>query len=110
LWQSSRKEAHTENHAQRNAGVRPHHLAAWSSWGSKPRGRPVRPASPAAQRRAAELAAKTIEGMIDPAASPEERVQRRRRLTKEPPEFREDVLGSCETLSRMVEFGLKAKK
>jgi hypothetical protein len=48
--------------------------------------------------------------MIDPAASPEERVQRRRRLTKEPPEFREDVLGSCETLSRMVEFGLKAKK
>jgi hypothetical protein len=40
--------------------------------------------------RAAELAAKAIEGMIDPAAPPEERAQRRRRLTKGPPEFRGD--------------------
>ena len=40
--------------------------------------------------RAAELAAKTIERIGDPAAPPEERAQRRRRLTKGPPEFRED--------------------
>jgi hypothetical protein len=40
--------------------------------------------------RAAELAAKTIEKIIDPAALPEERAQRRRRLTKGPSEFRED--------------------
>jgi hypothetical protein len=40
--------------------------------------------------RAAELAAKTIEKMIDPSATPDERDQRRRRLTKGPPEFRED--------------------
>jgi hypothetical protein len=40
--------------------------------------------------RAAELAAKTIEKIIDPAAAPEERAQRRRRLTKGPLEFRED--------------------
>jgi len=40
--------------------------------------------------RAAELAAKTLEKIIDPAAAPEERAQRRRRLTKGPSEFRED--------------------
>jgi hypothetical protein len=40
--------------------------------------------------RAKELASKVIEKMIDPAAPPEERAQRRRRLTKGPPEFRED--------------------
>jgi hypothetical protein len=39
--------------------------------------------------RAAELAAKAIEKIIDPSAPPEERAQRRRRLTKGPPEFRE---------------------
>jgi hypothetical protein len=39
--------------------------------------------------RAKELATKAIEKIIDPAAPPEERVQRRRRLTKGPPEFRE---------------------
>jgi hypothetical protein len=39
---------------------------------------------------ASELAAKTIEKIIDPSAPPEERAQRRRRLTKGPPEFRED--------------------
>jgi hypothetical protein len=37
--------------------------------------------------RAAELAAKA---MGDPTAPPEERAQRRRRLTKGPTEFRED--------------------
>ncbi len=40
--------------------------------------------------RAAELAAKTIDKIMDPAAPPEERAQRRRRLTKGPTEFREN--------------------
>jgi hypothetical protein len=40
--------------------------------------------------RAAELAAKAIDGLVDTSAPPEERAQRRRRLTKGPPEFRED--------------------
>jgi hypothetical protein len=40
--------------------------------------------------RAAELAAKAIDKLGDPAASTEERDERRRRLTKGPPEFRED--------------------
>jgi hypothetical protein len=40
--------------------------------------------------RAAELAAKVVEKIIDPSAPPEERAQRRRRLTKGPQEFRED--------------------
>jgi hypothetical protein len=39
--------------------------------------------------RAKELATKTIEKIIDPSAPSEERAQRRRRLTKGPPEFRE---------------------
>jgi hypothetical protein len=39
--------------------------------------------------RAAELAAKVIDKLGDPAASTEERDERRR-LTKGPPEFRED--------------------
>jgi hypothetical protein len=39
--------------------------------------------------RAAELAAKAIEKMIDPSASADEHHQRRHRLTKGPPEFRE---------------------
>jgi hypothetical protein len=39
--------------------------------------------------RAKELAARTIEKMIDPSVSPEDRTQRRRRLTKGPLEFRE---------------------
>src|ERR1700722_3617065 len=45
---------------------------------------------PARSARAAELAAAQIEKMIDPATSADERAQRRRRLTKGPPEFRED--------------------
>ena len=40
--------------------------------------------------RAAELAAKAIDKMGDCAADPDERAERRRRLTKGPPEFRED--------------------
>jgi hypothetical protein len=39
--------------------------------------------------RAKELATKAIEKMIDPAAPPEERAQRRQRLTKGPLEFRD---------------------
>jgi hypothetical protein len=46
--------------------------------------------SPARADRAKVLAAETIEKIIDPATPPEERAQRRRRLTKGPPEFRED--------------------
>jgi hypothetical protein len=46
--------------------------------------------APARAARAKELATKAIERMIDPAAPPEERAQRRRHLTKGPSEFRED--------------------
>src|SRR6202165_41434 len=45
---------------------------------------------PGRRLRAQELATKAIEKIIDPAAPPEERAQRRRRLTKGPTEFRED--------------------
>src|SRR5258707_10233656 len=45
--------------------------------------------SPARAARAKELAAKAIDKMIDPAAPPEQRAQRRRQLTKGPSEFRE---------------------
>jgi hypothetical protein len=45
---------------------------------------------PGLRLRAMELAAKAIEGIIDPATPSEERAQRRRRLTKGPTEFRED--------------------
>jgi hypothetical protein len=44
---------------------------------------------PARAARARELAAEAIDKMGDPAASTEERAQRRRRLTKGPEEFRE---------------------
>jgi hypothetical protein len=51
---------------------------------------PATPVSKTGRRlRARELATTAIEGMIDPAAPPEERAQRRRRLTKGPTEFRE---------------------
>jgi hypothetical protein len=50
----------------------------------------IEPAAKAARSsRAAELAAAAIDKMADPAAPPEERDERRRRLTKVPPEFRE---------------------
>jgi hypothetical protein len=39
--------------------------------------------------RAKELAANTIEKIIDPAALPEDRIERKRRLTKGPAEFRD---------------------
>ena len=51
---------------------------------------PARPASkPGRRLRARELATTAIEKIIDPAAAPEEQAQRRQRLTKGPPEFRE---------------------
>jgi hypothetical protein len=51
---------------------------------------PARPASrPGRMLRAAELAANAIDKIADPAAAPEERAQRQRRLTKGPAEFRE---------------------
>jgi hypothetical protein len=40
--------------------------------------------------RTSEMAAQTIERKLDPAVAEEERTKRRRRLTKGPPEFRED--------------------
>lgn len=46
--------------------------------------------APARAASAKELATKTIEKIIDPAAPPEERAQRPRRLTKGPLEFRDD--------------------
>jgi hypothetical protein len=49
------------------------------------------PAQRSRAARAAELATKAIEKMIDPAAAPpEERARRRRRLTRGPSEFLED--------------------
>src|ERR1700676_4436095 len=51
---------------------------------------PARPVSkPGRRLRAQELATKAIEKIIDPSAPPQERAQRRRRLTKGPIEFRE---------------------
>jgi hypothetical protein len=45
--------------------------------------------TPGRRTRAQDLAKDAIEKMADSAASPEERAQRRRRLTKGPEEFRE---------------------
>ena len=50
---------------------------------------PAGPVSKPGSLRAQELAATAIEKIIDPTAAPEERAQRRRRLTKGPEEFRE---------------------
>jgi hypothetical protein len=50
----------------------------------------VKQPSSSTTARAKELATKAIEKIIDPSALPEERAQRRRRLTKGPLEFRED--------------------
>jgi hypothetical protein len=44
--------------------------------------------------RAKELARNTIEKIGDPSASPEERTERRRKLTRGPQEFREDRVDS----------------
>jgi len=52
---------------------------------SKPAGRP----SFKIAEKAKQLAAKTIDGLIDPSAPIEEKVNRKRRLLKGPEEFRE---------------------
>jgi hypothetical protein len=50
----------------------------------------ARPAGkPGRMLRAQELASKTVEKLVDPTAPPEERAERKRRLTKGPEEFRE---------------------
>ena len=46
--------------------------------------------SAAFAHRAKELATRAVDTVIDPSISQEERDQRRRRLTKGPPEFRDD--------------------
>lgn len=46
--------------------------------------------------RAAKLAAGALEKIEDPAAPPQERVQRRRKLTKGPSEFRKDRIDQPE--------------
>jgi hypothetical protein len=46
--------------------------------------------------RAKELATNAIENIMDPAAPPAERAQRRRRLTKGPSGFREDRVDLAE--------------
>jgi hypothetical protein len=52
--------------------------------------------SAARAHRAKELATNAIEKIMDPAAPPAERAQRRRRLTKGPSEFREDRVDLAE--------------
>jgi hypothetical protein len=55
---------------------------------AKTEAKPVR--KPGRRLRAQELATQAIEKIIDPAAPPDERTQRRRLLIKGPLEFRED--------------------
>jgi hypothetical protein len=90
--------------------LQPEPLGALDKWVSKQKDRPTRaeairrlvelglkvktPArpvsSPGRKLRAQELATTAIEKIIDPAAPPEERAERRRRLTKGPSEFPEE--------------------
>jgi hypothetical protein len=62
--------------------------------GPEKRGEPAAPAKPLSEpgrrQRAKELAAAAIEGIIDQDTPPEERAQRKHRLTEGPSEFRED--------------------
>jgi hypothetical protein len=51
---------------------------------------PAKPVSKPGRRLRAQELANAIEKIIDPTAPPEERAQRRRRLTKGPTEFSED--------------------
>ena len=69
----------------KEAAARAAELAAKSIGGLPPN----HVAKPGRRKRAKELAKDAIEKIADPAASPEERTERRRRLTKGPPEFRE---------------------
>ena len=57
-----------------------------------------------------ELAARTIDRLVDPAASAEEKASRKRRLLKGPEEFRElRVDRANKKFTGVVESGLKAK-
>ncbi|WP_426442407.1 hypothetical protein [Bradyrhizobium genosp. P] len=47
----------------------------------------VTPTAAASAERAKELAGKTVDRLIDPAAAPEEKAARKRRLVKGPAEF-----------------------
>lgn len=49
----------------------------------------VTPTAAASSERAKELAGKTVDRLTDPAAPPEEKAVRKRRLIKGPSEFRE---------------------
>jgi hypothetical protein len=89
--------------------MQPNPLSALDRWAAKQSDQPTRaeairrlvelgltvkmPATPVSKPgrrlRARELAAEAIDKMADPAASTDERDQRRRRLTKGPEEFRE---------------------
>jgi hypothetical protein len=69
---------------------RAHAIRRLVALGLKVKLRPRPVSKPGPRLRAQELAINAIEKIIDPAAPPEERAQRRRRLTKGPLEFRED--------------------
>jgi hypothetical protein len=60
--------------------------------------------------RAKELATKAIEKIIDPSVPPEERAQRRRRLTKGPLEFREARLDLPKTKRERSSSGCTHKR
>jgi hypothetical protein len=58
--------------------------------GTKPAAKTV--ARPGRRSRAGDLAQRAVEKIVDPAASPEERSRRQRRLAKGPEEFRANRL------------------
>jgi hypothetical protein len=72
---------------QTPAPSRPEAIRRLVELGLKPPAKPV--SKPGRLLRAQELAGQAIDKIGDPAANPEERAQRRRRLTKGPEEFRE---------------------
>jgi hypothetical protein len=63
------------------------------------RSRSAWPISPKSAERAKQLAAKTIDGLVDTAAPAEETANRKRRLLKGPEEFREVRVDTKETRS-----------
>ncbi len=79
-----------DNWAARNETTRSNAIRWLVELGLTVKARKAKQPSAARADRAKELATKAIEKIIDPAALPEERAQRRRRLTKGPSEFRED--------------------
>jgi hypothetical protein len=75
---------------QKPSVTRPEAIRGIIELGLKAKTPARRVGKPGRKLRAQELATKAIEKIIDPSAPPEERTQRRRRLTKGPQEFRED--------------------